>query len=132
MHTIKQAGLETALGPTLVKLLHGGDVAGRFLGTKVLPHLQAGGGLLRGAKGLASDVGQLGQKGLGMVTGKGMGSGLLPQPAKIREILETVLPQLGCKISVKLRSGLVSPGKSSLPSACRKSKNAENILPLII
>ena len=78
MHTIKQAGLETALGPTLVKLLHGGDVAGRFLGTKVLPHLQAGGGLLRGAKGLASDVGQLGQKGLGMVTGKGMPSkGLL-------------------------------------------------------
>jgi tRNA-dihydrouridine synthase B len=44
-----------------------------------------------------------------MVTGKGMGSGLLPQPAKIREILETVLPQLGCKLSVKLRSGLVSP-----------------------
>jgi tRNA-dihydrouridine synthase len=43
-----------------------------------------------------------------MVTRKGMGSGLLPQPQKIREILETALPQLSCKISVKLRSGLDS------------------------
>ncbi|HEY5511912.1 MAG TPA: tRNA-dihydrouridine synthase family protein [Prolixibacteraceae bacterium] len=43
-----------------------------------------------------------------MVTGKGLGSGLLPQPAKIREILESSLPQLGCKLSVKLRAGLVS------------------------
>lgn len=44
-----------------------------------------------------------------MVTGKGMGSGLLPHPEKIREILEVALPQLSCRISVKLRAGLVSP-----------------------
>lgn len=43
-----------------------------------------------------------------MVTGKGMGSGLLPHPEKIREILDVVLPQLSCRISVKLRAGLVS------------------------
>ena len=43
-----------------------------------------------------------------MVTRKGMGSGLLPQPEKIREILETVLPQLKCRLSVKMRSGLDS------------------------
>lgn len=43
-----------------------------------------------------------------MVTGKGMGSGLLPHPEKIHEILETAMPQLGCKLSVKLRAGLVS------------------------
>lgn len=44
-----------------------------------------------------------------MVTRKGMGSGLLPQPGKIREILETTLPKLNCAISVKLRAGLDSP-----------------------
>lgn len=43
-----------------------------------------------------------------MVTRKGMGSGLLPQPEKIREILETALPQLNCSLSVKLRAGLES------------------------
>ena len=43
-----------------------------------------------------------------MVTGKGMGSGLLPRPEKIREILDQTLPQLNCRISVKLRAGLVS------------------------
>lgn len=43
-----------------------------------------------------------------MVTGKGMGSGLLPHPEKIREILDHSLPQLNCRISVKLRAGLVS------------------------
>lgn len=41
-----------------------------------------------------------------MVTGKGMGSGLLPHPDKIRQILEEVMPQLNSKISVKLRAGL--------------------------
>jgi len=44
-----------------------------------------------------------------MVTGKGMGSGLLPYPEKISEILDQSLPQLKCRISVKLRSGLNSP-----------------------
>jgi tRNA-dihydrouridine synthase len=44
-----------------------------------------------------------------MVTGKGMGSGLLPFPEKISEILDQSLPQLTCRISVKLRSGLNSP-----------------------
>ncbi len=43
-----------------------------------------------------------------MVTGKGMGSGLLPQKERIREILDAVLPQLSCRISVKMRAGLVS------------------------
>lgn len=43
-----------------------------------------------------------------MVTGKGMGAGLLPHPEKIREILEKSMPQLKCRLSVKLRSGLVS------------------------
>ncbi len=43
-----------------------------------------------------------------MVTRKGMGSGLLPQPEKIREILDTALPQLNCSISVKLRAGMDS------------------------
>jgi tRNA-dihydrouridine synthase B len=43
-----------------------------------------------------------------MVTNKGMGSGLLPHPDKIREILDQCLPQSGCRISVKLRAGLTS------------------------
>jgi len=43
-----------------------------------------------------------------MVTGKGMGAGLLPHPEKIREILEKSIPQLKCKISVKIRAGMVS------------------------
>lgn len=43
-----------------------------------------------------------------MVTNKGMGSGLLPHPDKIREILDSALAQLDCKVSVKLRAGLVS------------------------
>lgn len=43
-----------------------------------------------------------------MVTRRGLGSGLLPQPQTIREILENALPQLNCKISVKLRAGLDS------------------------
>jgi len=44
-----------------------------------------------------------------MVTGRGMGSGLLPHPDKIREILDQSLPKLNCRISVKLRAGLLSP-----------------------
>lgn len=43
-----------------------------------------------------------------MVTGRGMGAGLLPHPDKIREILDQSLPQLDCRISVKLRAGMVS------------------------
>ncbi|HWS01537.1 MAG TPA: tRNA-dihydrouridine synthase family protein, partial [Prolixibacteraceae bacterium] len=44
-----------------------------------------------------------------MVTRKGMGSGLLPLPTKIREILDSSLPKLNSRISVKMRAGLVSP-----------------------
>jgi tRNA-dihydrouridine synthase len=44
-----------------------------------------------------------------MVTRKGMGSGLLPLPEKIREILDSSLPKLNSRISVKMRAGLVSP-----------------------
>jgi tRNA-dihydrouridine synthase len=44
-----------------------------------------------------------------MVTRKGMGSGLMPEPEKIREILDHSLSQLNCRISVKMRAGLVSP-----------------------
>jgi len=44
-----------------------------------------------------------------MVTGRGMGAGLLPNPGKIREILDQSLPQLSCRISVKLRVGMASP-----------------------
>lgn len=44
-----------------------------------------------------------------MVTGRGMGSGLLPHPDRIREILDQSLPKLNCRISVKLRLGMVSP-----------------------
>ena len=43
-----------------------------------------------------------------MVTRKVMGAGLLPEPEKIREILENSMPKLDCRISVKLRAGLVS------------------------
>ena len=44
-----------------------------------------------------------------MVTNKELGSGLLPFPDKIKEILSESLPKLSCRISVKLRTGLVSP-----------------------
>lgn len=44
-----------------------------------------------------------------MVTNKGQGSGLLPHPEKIRQILEETLPLLPCRVSVKMRSGLNSP-----------------------
>lgn len=44
-----------------------------------------------------------------MVTNKGLGAGLLPQPDKIRTILEDSLPQIDVRVSVKLRSGLESP-----------------------
>jgi tRNA-dihydrouridine synthase B len=43
-----------------------------------------------------------------MVTNKGMGSGLLPFPDKINKILTESLPKLSCRISVKLRTGLMS------------------------
>ena len=43
-----------------------------------------------------------------MVTNKGLGSGLLPYPDKIKSILDEALPQLKVKISVKLRAGLLS------------------------
>lgn len=44
-----------------------------------------------------------------MVTRKGMGSGLLPQPEKIREILSEALSRLNCRVSVKMRAGLETP-----------------------
>ena len=43
-----------------------------------------------------------------MVTNKGVGAGLLPNPAQIRTILEESLPKIGVKVSVKMRSGLLS------------------------
>ena len=43
-----------------------------------------------------------------MVTNKGLGAGLLPNPEKIKAILEESLPQISAKISVKLRTGLTS------------------------
>ena len=43
-----------------------------------------------------------------MVTNKGLGSGLLPHPDRIKAILETSLPHVNCKISVKMRTGLQS------------------------
>lgn len=43
-----------------------------------------------------------------MVTNKGLGSGLLPYPERIKTILEESLPNINCKISVKMRTGLQS------------------------
>ncbi len=43
-----------------------------------------------------------------MVTNRGMGSGLLPHPDRIRQILDEALPLLPCRVSVKMRSGLTS------------------------
>lgn len=44
-----------------------------------------------------------------MVTNKGQGSGLLPFPEKVEQILSESLPQLTCRISAKLRLGLYAP-----------------------
>ena len=46
-----------------------------------------------------------------MVTNKGLGSGLLPYPERIKSILEEALPQINAKISVKMRTGLQSHGE---------------------
>jgi tRNA-dihydrouridine synthase B len=43
-----------------------------------------------------------------MVTNKGLGSGLLPYPERIKSILEESIPKISCKISVKMRTGLQS------------------------
>jgi len=43
-----------------------------------------------------------------MVTNRGLGSGLLPFPDRIRSILDESFPAIGGKISVKLRIGLQS------------------------
>jgi len=43
-----------------------------------------------------------------MVTNKGLGSGLLPFPQRIKSILEESLPHISAKISVKMRTGLQS------------------------
>jgi len=44
-----------------------------------------------------------------MVTNKGLGSGLLPHPDRIKTILEESLPKIQGKLSVKMRAGLLSP-----------------------
>ena len=41
-----------------------------------------------------------------MVTGKGRGSAMLAHPEKICQLLEAVLPQLHCQLSIKMRLGL--------------------------
>ena len=43
-----------------------------------------------------------------MVTNKGLGSGLLPFPERIKSILDESLPQINCRISIKMRTGLQS------------------------
>jgi len=43
-----------------------------------------------------------------MVTKRGLGSGLLPHPETIQEILDEVLPKLALTLSIKLRAGLLS------------------------
>ena len=43
-----------------------------------------------------------------MVTNKGLGSGLLPNPERIKMILEESLPKIQGKLSVKMRGGLLS------------------------
>ncbi len=43
-----------------------------------------------------------------MVTNKGLGSGLLSYPEKMRMILEEALPKIQAKISIKMRAGLFS------------------------
>jgi tRNA-dihydrouridine synthase B len=43
-----------------------------------------------------------------MVANKGLGSGLLPFPDRIKSVLEESLPQINCKVSVKMRTGLQS------------------------
>lgn len=40
-----------------------------------------------------------------MVAKRKLGSGLLPHPEIIKEVLESVLPKIDCRVSVKLRSG---------------------------
>ena len=43
-----------------------------------------------------------------MVTNKGLGSGLLPYAERINTILSESLPEIKCKVSVKMRTGLNS------------------------
>jgi tRNA-dihydrouridine synthase B len=43
-----------------------------------------------------------------MVTNRGLGSGLLIAPDKIKRMLSESLPKLSCRISVKIRTGLLS------------------------
>jgi tRNA-dihydrouridine synthase len=48
-----------------------------------------------------------------MVTGKKRGSGLLPYPDRIIELLENVVPHLGVKLSIKMRLGYDHPSESA-------------------
>lgn len=47
-----------------------------------------------------------------MVANKGRGSGLLPYPEEIFEILDTVLPKMRAKLSIKMRLGFRDPAES--------------------
>lgn len=44
-----------------------------------------------------------------MVSKRKLGSGLIPYPDEIKEILEAVVPKTKLKISIKIRSGLIEP-----------------------
>lgn len=44
-----------------------------------------------------------------VVTRKGRGSGLLPHPDRIRAFLDTAVPRIPCRLSVKVRLGLRDP-----------------------
>ena len=76
MHMIKQAGGAERLLTSLAKHIGGGaDRLGAGIMSHVAPLLRSGGGAIAtGAKNLAGDASQLGEKGLGLLTGKGMPS----------------------------------------------------------
>ncbi|MGE4289943.1 MAG: tRNA dihydrouridine synthase [Salinivirgaceae bacterium] len=44
-----------------------------------------------------------------MVSKRKLGSGLIPYPEEIKEILEVVIPKTKLKISIKIRAGLIEP-----------------------
>lgn len=47
-----------------------------------------------------------------MVANKGRGSGLLPYPDQIIEVLDTVIPRLSARVSIKMRLGFVEKTES--------------------
>jgi tRNA-dihydrouridine synthase len=46
-----------------------------------------------------------------MVSKRKLGSGLIPYPYEIKEILEAVIPKTKLKISIKIRAGLIEPNE---------------------